>query len=94
MTQHLPARPIGGGDAIFTRADSTALKPAECDFGTHDTNVTTRLNLLGWQSTRFNVDLDRGKFDDDTRPPYALQDACTQLTGRWVTAMTSWREAT
>jgi hypothetical protein len=93
MTQQLPARPIGSGDPIFTPADSMGLKLAECDFRAHDTNVTTRLNMLGCQPTRFNVDLDRGKFDDDTRPPYVLQDVCKQLTGRRVNAITAWREA-
>jgi hypothetical protein len=82
MTRHLPARPIGSSDPMFTRADSTVPKPAECDFRAHDVNVTTRLNLLGWQLTRFNVDLDRGKLDDDTRPPRALHDACKRLTRR------------
>lgn len=56
--------------------------------------VTTRLNLLGWQSTRFNVDLDRGKLDDDTRPPHALDGAGKRLTRGRVNAMASWREAT
>jgi hypothetical protein len=93
MAPQLPARSIGSGDAIFTPADSTVLKLAECDFGAHHTNVTTRLNMLGCQPTRFNVDLDRGKFDDDTRPPYVDQDVCKQLTGRRVNAITSWREA-
>lgn len=44
MTQHLSARPIGSGDPIFTPADSTLLKPAECDFRADDVNVTIRLN--------------------------------------------------
>ena len=88
ITQHLPARPIGSGDPIFNRADSTVLKPAECDFPTHDTNVITRLKLLGCQPTRFNVDLGLGQFD------HALQDARKQLTGLWFNTMTSWREAT
>jgi hypothetical protein len=44
MTQRLPARPIGSGDPIFTPADSTLLKPAECDFRADDVNVTIRLN--------------------------------------------------
>jgi hypothetical protein len=94
MTQHLPTRPIGSGDPIFNRADSTVPKPAECDFRAHDTDVTTRLNLLVWQSTRRKVDADLGKFADDTRPPHALHDACEQLTRCLVNAMTSWREAT
>jgi hypothetical protein len=39
-TQHLPARPIGSGDPIYTPADSTLLKPAECDFRADDLKVT------------------------------------------------------
>jgi hypothetical protein len=42
MTQHLPTRPIPGGDAVFGRADRTVLKPAECYFRAHHANVTTR----------------------------------------------------
>jgi hypothetical protein len=92
ITQHLPARPIGSGDPIFNRADSTVLKPAECDFRAHDTNVTTRLNLLACQPTRFNVDLDCEKSHDDTHPPHALEGVCKQLTRRWMNVMASWRE--
>jgi hypothetical protein len=44
MTQRLPARPIGSSDPIFTPADSTLLKTAECDFRADDVNVTIRLN--------------------------------------------------
>jgi hypothetical protein len=44
MTQRLPARPIGSGDPIFTPADSTVPKPAECDVRAADVNVTIRLN--------------------------------------------------
>ena len=39
-TQHLPARPIGSGDPIYTPADITLLKPAECDFRADDLKVT------------------------------------------------------
>jgi hypothetical protein len=93
MTQHLPARPIGGGDAIFSRADSTVLKPAECYFRAHDANVTTRLNLVGCQPTRFNVDLGRDTFDDGHAGRTPLRSPASK-SRRWVNAVTSRREAT
>jgi hypothetical protein len=67
MTRHLPASPIGRGDPIVTRVDSKMLQPGIRDFRVHDMNVTIRLNLLGWQSATFNIDLDMGKLGDDTR---------------------------
>jgi hypothetical protein len=89
MTRHLPARPMGRGDPIFARVDSKPLEPAVRDFRVHDMNVTIRLNLLGWQLATFKVDLDIGKFADDTPPRRALDGACKRLSRRWVNAMTS-----
>ena len=88
-TRHLPARPIGRGDPIASRADSKVLAPAARDFRVHDMNVTIRLNLLGWQLATFKVDLDMGKFGDDTAPRRALDGACKRLSRRWVNAMMS-----
>jgi len=55
----------------------------------HDMNVTIRFNLLGWQLATFKVDLDMGKFGDDTPPRRALDGACKRLSRRWVNVMTS-----
>jgi hypothetical protein len=57
-TRHLPARPMGRSDPMIGRVDSKVLEPAARDFRVHDVNVTIRLNLLGWQSATFKVDLD------------------------------------
>jgi hypothetical protein len=88
-TRHLPARPIGRGDPMLSRVNSKVLEPAARDFRVHDMNVTIRLNLLGWQLATFKVDLDLGKFGDDTPPRSALDGACKRLSRRWVNAMTS-----
>ena len=89
MTQHLPARPMGRGDPIFGRVDRKMLEPEVRDFRAHDMNVTIRLNLLGWQLATFNIDLDMGKFSDDTPTRRAIDGACKRLSRRWVNAMTS-----
>jgi hypothetical protein len=89
MTRHLPAPPIGRGDPIVTRVDSKMLQPGIRDFRVHDMNVTIRLNLLGWQSATFNIDLDMGKLGDDTPTRSAVDVACKRLSRRWVNAMTS-----
>ena len=88
-TRHLPARPIGRRDPSFARVDTTVLQPEVRDFRAHDMNVTIRLNLLGWQLAIFNIDLDMGKFSDDTPTRRALDGACKRLSRRWVNAMTS-----
>jgi hypothetical protein len=88
-TRHLPARPMGRGDPMISRVDSKVLEPAARDFRMHDMNVTIRFNLLGWQLATFKVDLDMGKFGDDTPPRRALDGACKRLSRRWVSAMTS-----
>jgi hypothetical protein len=80
---------MGRGDPIFARVDSKMLEPGVRDFRVHDMNVTVRLNLLGWQLATFNIDLDMGKFTDDTRTRRALDGACKRLSRRWVNAMTS-----
>jgi hypothetical protein len=89
MTRHLPARPMGRGDPMFARVDSKMLEPGVRDFWMHDMNVTVRLNLLGWQLATFKVDLDIGRFGDDTPPRRALDGVCKRLSRRWVNAMTS-----
>jgi hypothetical protein len=89
MTRHLPARPMGRGDPSFARVDSKMLEPGVRDFRMHDMNVTIRLSLLGWQLATFKVDLDIGRFGDDTPPRRALDGACKRLSRRWVNAMTS-----
>jgi hypothetical protein len=89
MTRHLPARPIGHRDPIIARVEPTMLEPEVHDFRLHDMNVTIRLNLLGWQLATFNIDLDMGKFGDDTPTRRALDGACKRLSRRWVNAMTS-----
>jgi hypothetical protein len=89
MTQHLPARPIGRGDPVITRVDSKMLEPDVRDFRVHDMNVTIRLNLFGWQLATFKIDLDMGKFGDDTPTRRAFDGACKRLSRRWVNAMTS-----
>lgn len=89
MTRHLPAAPIGHRDPIIARIDTTKLEPEVHNFRAHDMNVTIRLNLLGWQLATFNVDLDMGKFADDTSTRRALDGACKRLSRRWVNAMTS-----
>jgi hypothetical protein len=89
MTQHLPARPIGRGAPVFSRVDRKVLEPGVRDFRMHDMNVTIRLNLLGWQLATFKVDLDMGKFDDDTPARRVFDGACKRLSRRWVHAMTS-----
>jgi hypothetical protein len=88
-TQHLPARPIGRADPVFSRVDHKVLEPGVRDFRVHDMNVTIRLNLLGWQLATFKVDLDMGRFGDDTPARRALDGACKRLSRRWVHAMTS-----
>jgi hypothetical protein len=88
-TRNLPARPIGRGDPMISRADTKVLQPGVRDFRVHDMNVTIRLNLLGWQLATFKVDLDMGKFGDDTPPRRALDVACKRLSRRWVNAMMS-----
>jgi hypothetical protein len=74
---------------MLRRVDGKVLEPAVRDFRVHDMNVTIRLNLLGWQLATFKVDLDLGKFGDDTPPRSALDAACKRLSRRWVNAMTS-----
>ena len=88
-TRHLPARPMGRGDPMFSRVDGKVLEPATRDFRVHDMNVTIRLNLLGWQLATFKVDLDLGKFGDDAPARNALDGACKRLSRRWVNVMTS-----
>ena len=88
ITQHLPARPVGRGDPIFTGADRKVLEPVR-DFRVHDVNVTIRLTLLGWQLATFKVDLDLGKFGDDTPGRRPIDRACKSLSRRWVNAMMS-----
>ena len=89
MTRHLPARPIGRGDPVIARVDSKTLEPGVRDFRVHDMNVTIRLNLLGWQLATFKVDLDLGKFGDDTSGRRPIDRACKSLSRRWVNAMMS-----
>jgi hypothetical protein len=89
MTRHLPARPMRRGDPIFARVDSKVLAPGLRDYRVHDMNMTIRLNLLGWQLATFNIDLDLGKFGDNTPTRRALDGACKRLSRRWVNAMTS-----
>jgi hypothetical protein len=88
ITQNLPARPVGRGDPIFTGADRKVLEPVR-DFRVHDVNVTIRLTLLGWQFATFKVDLDLGKFGDDTPGRRPIDRACKSLSRRWVNAMMS-----
>lgn len=88
ITQNLPARPVGRGDPIFTGADRKVLEPVR-DFRAHDVNVTIRLTLLGWQFATFKVDLDLGKFGDDTPGRRPIDRACKSLSRRWVNAMMS-----
>jgi hypothetical protein len=88
ITQNLPARPVGRGDPIFTGADRKVLEPVR-DFRVHDVNVTIRLTLLGWQLATFKVDLDLGKFGDDTSRRRPIDRACKSLSRRWVNAMMS-----
>jgi hypothetical protein len=83
-TRHLPARPIGRGDPIVTNVNSTILQPGVRDFRAHDMNVTIQLNLLGWQLATFNIDLDMGKFGDDTPAQRALDGACKRVSRRCV----------
>jgi hypothetical protein len=80
---------MGRGDPSFARVDSKMLEPGVRDFRMHDMNVTIRLSLLGWQLATFKVDLDIGRFGDDTPPRRALDGACKRLSRRWVNAMTS-----
>ena len=88
ITQNLPARPVGRGDPIFTGADRKVLEPVQ-DFRVHDVNVTIRLAILGWQFATFKVDLDLGKFGDDTPGRRPIDRACKSLSRRWVNAMMS-----
>ena len=88
-TRHLPARPMGRGDPMISRVESKVLEPAARDFRMHDMNVTIRFNLLGWQLATFKVDLDMGRFGEDTPTRRALDGACKRLSRRWVNAMTS-----
>lgn len=88
ITQNLPARPVGRGDPIFTGADRKVLEPVR-DFRVHDVNVTIRLTLLGWQLATFKVDLDLGKFGDNTPGRRPIDRACKSLSRRWVNAMMS-----
>jgi hypothetical protein len=87
--QNLPARPVGRGDPIFTGADRKVLEPGARDFRVHDVNVTIRLTLLGWQLATFKVDLDLGKFGDNTPGRRPIDRACKSLSRRWVNAMMS-----
>jgi hypothetical protein len=80
---------MGRGDPFVTRVDSKTLEPGVRNFRAHDMNVTIRLNLLGWQLATFNIDLDMGKFGDDTPTRHALDGACKRLSRRWVNAITS-----
>lgn len=89
MPRHLPARPMRRSDTVFAGVDPPMLEPEVHDFRVHDMNVTIRLNLLGWQLATFNIDLDMGKFGDDTPTRRALDGACKRLSRRWVNAMTS-----
>jgi hypothetical protein len=89
MTHHLAARPMGRGSPTFARVDGKMLEPEVRDFRVHDMNVTIRLNLLGWQLATFNIDLDMGKFSDDTPTRRAIDGACKRLSRRWVNVMTS-----
>jgi hypothetical protein len=89
MTRHLPARPMGRSDPLFARVDTKMLEPEVRDFRVHDMNVTIRLNLLRWQLATFNIDLDMGKWCDDTPTRRTLDGACKRLSRRWVNAMTS-----
>ena len=88
ITQNLPARPVGRGDPLFTGADRKVLEPVR-DFRVHDVNVTIRLTVLGWQFATFKVDLDLGKFGDDTPGRRPIDRACKSLSRRWVNAMMS-----
>jgi hypothetical protein len=88
ITQNLPTRPVGRGDPIFTGADRKVLEPVR-DFRVHDVNVTIRLTLLGWQLATFKVDLDLGKFGDNTPGRRPIDRACKSLSRRWVNAMMS-----
>jgi hypothetical protein len=88
ITQNLPARPVGRGDPIFTGADRKVLEPVR-DFRVHDVNVTIRLTILGWQFATFKVDLDLGKFGDNTPGRRPIDRACKSLSRRWVNAMMS-----
>ena len=89
IMQNLPARPVGRGEPIFTGADRKVLEPAARDFRVHDVNVTIRLTLLGWQLATFKVDLDLGKFGDNTPGRRPIDRACKSLSRRWVNAMMS-----
>ena len=88
ITQNLPARPVGRSDPIFTGADRKVLEPVR-DFRVHDVNVTIRLTILGWQFATFKVDLDLGKFGDNTPGRRPIDRACKSLSRRWVNAMMS-----
>jgi hypothetical protein len=88
-TRNLPARSIGRGNPISTGVDRKVLEPSMRDFRVHDMNVTIRLNLLGWQLATFKVDLDMGKFGDDSPRRRPLDDACNRLSRRWVNAVMS-----
>lgn len=89
IIQNLPARPVGRGDPRFTATGRKVHEPGVRDFRAHDMNVTIRLTLLGWQLATFKVDLDLGKFGDDTPRPRALDGACKRLSRRWVNAVMS-----
>jgi hypothetical protein len=89
ITRQLPVGPVGRGDPIFASVDSKVLEPGVRDFRVRDMNVTIRLNLLGWQLATFDIDLDVGKFGDDTPARRALDGVCKRFSRRWVHAMTS-----
>jgi hypothetical protein len=89
IMQNLPARPVGRSDPIFTGANRKVLQPGSRDFRAHDVNVTIRLTLLGWQLATFKVDLDLGKFGDETPSRRPIDRACKSLSRRWVNAMMS-----
>lgn len=89
IIHNLPARPVGRGDPRFTATKRKVLEPGVRDFRAHDMNVTIRLTLLGWQLATFKVDLDLGKFGDDTPRPRPLDGACKRLSRRWVNAVMS-----
>jgi len=88
-TRNLPVRSIGCSAPIFAGAEGKRLEPAVRDFRQHDMNVTIRLNLLGWQLATFKVDLDLGKFGDNTPGRRPIDRACKSLSRRWVNAMMS-----
>ena len=88
-TRNLPADRSDAAPQSSPAPTENVLEPAVRDFRAHDMNVTIRLNLLGWQLATFKVDLDMGKFGDDTPRRRPLDGACKRLSRRWVNAMMS-----